>query len=107
LEKNISFLGLVPHKEVFNYMNNAHVFLHTSNYEGNSTVLMEALYSGCSVISKQSLRKSNIDNLIIKTKKDELIQSVLEILNQKREAQQIVFNTMDDSVKKIINLFLV
>ena len=107
LQDNIEFAGLIPHSVVFDYMNNSKAFLHTSNYEGNSTVLMEALYSGCYTFSTCPLSNSGTSRLtILKTRKS--FVSELELLFKKEilEYKRIVFNTMDASTKKIMRLFL-
>ena len=106
LQNTIAFLGLLPHTKVFEWMNDSKLFLHTSDYEGNSTVLMEALYSGCKVVSKQSLRATPVKNLHIKTTKEEMINCSLQILQENAPPERVVFNTMDKSAEKIISLFL-
>jgi glycosyltransferase involved in cell wall biosynthesis len=106
LQNTIAFLGLLPHTKVFEWMNDSKLFLHTSYFEGNSTVLMEALYSGCKVVSKQSLRATPVKNLHIKTTKEEMINCSLQILQENAPPERVVFNTMDKSAEKIISLFL-
>jgi glycosyltransferase involved in cell wall biosynthesis len=51
LEDNIELKGELPHPEILALMQRSKVFLHTSSYEGYSTVLSEALYAGCQVVS--------------------------------------------------------
>src|SRR6185312_10164402 len=43
LENTIKMMGSIPHKKVLGYMNRSKILLHTSSYEGQSTVIMEAL----------------------------------------------------------------
>jgi glycosyltransferase involved in cell wall biosynthesis len=50
LNHNISLLGKIPRNEVFDAMGKSKIFLHTSNYEGQGLVLLEALASGCYVV---------------------------------------------------------
>lgn len=106
LQNTIRFLGLVPHQQVFDLMNHSKIFLHTSEYEGNSTVLMEALYNGCHTISTQPLADKPVKNLFVTQSRPEMIQYVLQLLNHKEAIyERICFNTMDESAKKIINLY--
>ena len=108
LQNHITFVGHVGHPKVLELMNNAKLFLHTSHYEGNSTVLAEALYSGCQTLSTQPLSNANVKNLNINKKKAEFISFIIEKLNDKKPlAERVVFNTMDNTAKKIMNLFLV
>jgi glycosyltransferase involved in cell wall biosynthesis len=51
LEDNIILKGEISHPEVLAMMQRSRIFLHTSSYEGYSTVLSEALYAGCHVVS--------------------------------------------------------
>ena len=88
-------------------MNQSKIFLHTSEYEGNSTVLMEALYSGCFSISSQALSNSETFNLqVLSTKSDFVTAIKYRLEHPTTETQRICFNTMDTSAKKILDLFL-
>lgn len=107
LEHTITFKGSIPHTQIFELMNHSKIFLHTSNYEGNSTVLMEALYSGCFTISTQALSNKELRNFQIAARKDEFVQFVhSKLQNYGLPHERICFNTMDQSVKKIMDLFL-
>jgi glycosyltransferase involved in cell wall biosynthesis len=107
LKNNISLKGSVSHSATLEFMSQSKVFLHTSKYEGNSTVLMEALYSGCQVISTCPLSEKALDNLFILSTAKEMVTQLISILSDKHNKQpsQITFNTMNDSAKKIVNLF--
>lgn len=50
LEKNVTLAGEVPRSEVFFMMAQSTVLLHTSEYEGQGWVLLEALQYGASVV---------------------------------------------------------
>lgn len=106
LQKNIELLGKKSHLETLSLMNQSKLFLHTSYYEGNSTVLMEALYSGCQVVSTQQLSIAEVKNLYTKISKAELISGVIDLLNQNKAPERTTFNTMDNSAKRIMQLLL-
>jgi len=106
LQDTVTFAGLVSHTEVFDLMSKSKVFLHTSTYEGNSTVLMEALYSGCYTVSTCPLSNREIKNLSILKTKVQFVESIeLQLKNEQAAYQRVVFNTMDATAKKIIDLF--
>jgi glycosyltransferase involved in cell wall biosynthesis len=106
LQNNVLLLGLQPHSDVFNYMNNSKIFLHTSYYEGNSTVLMEALYSGCYTFSTQALSNSLTPNLAVVKKKSDFVQLVTNKLREPNiNTKRIVFNNMDSSANRMLNFF--
>jgi glycosyltransferase involved in cell wall biosynthesis len=48
---NIVLRGQMSHPEVLQRMNESKILIHTSCFEGNSGVILEALYSGCQVLS--------------------------------------------------------
>lgn len=104
LQNNLELMGAKSHSETLSLMNQAQLFLHTSYYEGNSTVLMEALYSGCKVISMQQLSLAGVKNLLVITNKDELVTSILDLMAQTNHPERIFFNSMDNSAKSIMNL---
>jgi glycosyltransferase involved in cell wall biosynthesis len=51
LEDHIELKGELSHPEVLALMQRSKILLHTSAYEGYSTVLSEGLYAGCHVVS--------------------------------------------------------
>jgi len=51
LSNHIELKGELSHPEVLALMQHSKVLLHTSAYEGYSTVLSEGLYAGCHVVS--------------------------------------------------------
>jgi len=105
LQENIKFTGVLPHKEVLQLMNNSKVFLHPSDYEGNSTVMMEALFAGCKVVAKQSLRNSSMKNFYKIQEMDPMLQTIEELLSKNEKAESVLFNSMDNTAKKVLALF--
>lgn len=105
LESNVTLLGPKSHSETLMLMNQSKVFLHTSHYEGNSTVLMEALYSGCRVMSTCALSHKQTEHLFVSTDRRELKQQLLLALQNYRDAAgRVVFNTMDDTARRMVAL---
>jgi len=105
LESNVRLLGPQSHHETLALMNQSKVFLHTSHYEGNSTVLMEALYSGCCVLSTCALSHKKTDRLIVSTDREVLKQQLLLALQDYRHADsRVVFNTMNDTARRMVSL---
>ncbi len=106
LENNMVMPGRQSHAEVLQLMNNSRVFLHTSHYEGNSTVLAEALYSGCMVVSTQALSKKSLPHLFVAGDKEALTGYVSGALQQDEPCSRVTFNTMDQSARQVMQLFL-
>jgi glycosyltransferase involved in cell wall biosynthesis len=106
LEPTLEFMGTLPHSRVLELMSRAKIFVHTSHYEGNATVLIEALHSGCFVVSTQPLSDSGTKNLVVCGKKEDMATCILNRLGTAgNSAERVTFNTMDDSAKKIMALF--
>ncbi len=105
LEHNVTLLGPKSHSETLALMNQSKVFLHTSHYEGNSTVLMEALYSGCRVISTCALSQRETENLFVSADRIKLKQELISVLQHTHySVHRVVFNTMDDTARRMVTL---
>jgi glycosyltransferase involved in cell wall biosynthesis len=87
-------------------MNRSRILLHPSTYEGMSTVMLEALYSGCHVVSFQGLGEEDVRNLTIVRSEGELISACDKILSGDQQAQRILVNDMRETVGQIIGLYL-
>ncbi len=107
LINNIKFTGTVSHKKVLDFMNNTTVFLHTSKFEGNPTVVQEALYSGCYVVSTIPLEKSSeMDTFYHSINKVEIINRIRSVLNTPEfYAKRIEKFKMTDTIDVIYKAF--
>ena len=106
LSNNINFVGALSHNEVLNYMNNSKIFLHTSNSEGGGTVLQEALYSGCKVVSTIAIETKIDDEIFYFNKeKEKLIDRINFLLDKNLLANRIENFKMEDTIKVIYDSF--
>ncbi|WP_298221335.1 glycosyltransferase family 4 protein [Flavobacterium sp.] len=106
LTENITLTGSISHKEVLNYMNNAVVFLHTSMFEGGGTVLQEALYSGCHVISTIPMEDSkSLETFFYNEDKLALIQRIISVLNKPLCAQRVEQFKMEGTIQTVYDAF--
>jgi glycosyltransferase involved in cell wall biosynthesis len=106
LSANVTLLGKLPHPETLRLMNQARVFLHPSQYEGNSTVLLEALCAGCQAVSFCRLADAAVENLWICKDQADMVATVASLLAAPAgPAKRVVFNRMADTVRKIIDLY--
>ena len=81
LENNILLAGEKPHPEILQLMQRSKILLHTSSYEGFSTVCLEALYAGAQVVSFCKPMDAWIRHWHIASDKEEMLQIVQEILS--------------------------
>lgn len=88
LENNLLFSGQIKREEVLNYMEQSKIFLHTSSFEGEGFVLLEALASGCRVISSGVGIAPQIEEITVCKNQDELVNEISATLmipvNQER-----------------------
>ncbi|MBF6641197.1 glycosyltransferase [Flavobacterium sp. J49] len=106
LANNILLTGALSHKEVLNYMNNAKVFLHTSKSEGSGTVLQEALYSGCQVVSTIAVENTEtLDQFYFSLNKEDLSAKVSAYLNHPNIPKRTEHFKMEDTISVIYKAF--
>jgi len=105
LQNNIFLTGELSHQKILELMQRTKIFLHTSNYEGFSTVCLEALYAGCHVISFIKPMQHNIDHWHIVHTNEEMEKKAIELLAPGTVYTTVLPYTMDDSAKAIMQLF--
>jgi glycosyltransferase involved in cell wall biosynthesis len=106
LENTISLLGLKSHSEVLALMNDSKVFLHTSHYEGSGSVLSEALYSGCQVVSTVNSSNINFEEFNLILEKEKIIERISAILSQTTIThERVLFNSLENSAQQLAALF--
>lgn len=106
LQNCILLAGEKPHGEVLQYMCRARVFLHTSSYEGFSTVCLEALYAGAQVISFCDPMVGPIKNWHIVKSKEEMFALALRILQDPTVVYEPVLPySIDDSARQVMKLY--
>lgn len=106
LEDTLSLLGGRPHAEVLAWMQRTRVFLHTSRYEGCSTVCLEALYAGAQVISFCYPFDHPVAHWHVVTQPAEMIAKALEILQDPAtDHSPVLYQSMAQSAKTAMGLF--
>lgn len=100
LVNEITILGAISPLEVRQYMEKSNVFLMTSDYnEGWGVTLMEAMNSGCVVISSHaagatpSLIRHNFNGFIFKSEsKSDLLKQMMKYIKNKKQAEKMGIN---------------
>jgi glycosyltransferase involved in cell wall biosynthesis len=107
LRGNLRLLGSLPHPQVLELMNDARIFLHPSSYESNASVLIEALYAGCRVVSFQGLSRAPVENLTVCENEQEMLDALKQLLAHPAwQIKRVLFNSMDQTAQKIISLYI-
>jgi Glycosyltransferase len=105
LQSNIILAGELPHAEVLNTMQRSKIFLHPSSYEGFGIVCIEALGTGCHVISFCKPMKQNIEQWHICDTPKKMMEQTLNILqNPTASYKSIIPFDLKNSVEKMIQL---
>ncbi len=106
LEGNIELTGELSHDNILSLMKRGKVFLHTSNYEGFSVACMEALGSGCHIISFIKPMQFDIKQWHIVQTPLEMMEKAKSILNNPDLVYEPVLPfTVRESVKNILQLY--
>lgn len=106
LESTITLAGELPHPEVLQHMQRSKIFLHPSSFEGFGVVNIEALYSGCHVISFCQPLKRKIEQWHIVKTKEEMFQKANSLLQSRLiKFEKVVVNTIEETTKSVIGLF--
>jgi len=105
LAENIKFTGEIVHKEVFSYLNKSKIFLHTSFYEGQSTVMMEALVMGLTIVCFD-VGRIHVEGKVIvcKDKKDMVIQ-LKKLLTSTLDYSPAIRRTSEDMANDFIKVY--
>jgi glycosyltransferase involved in cell wall biosynthesis len=106
LEQHIELYGEVTHLQVLALMQRSKILLHPSNYEGFSTVCLEALYAGAHVVSFCDPLNINTPNWHIAATEADMLQKTLDVLaNPTTQYKPVAMYTMSDTAKSVMRLF--
>jgi glycosyltransferase involved in cell wall biosynthesis len=106
LKKNITLVGEKSHEHVLGLMQQSKIFLHPSQYEGYSSVCLEALYAGAHVVSFRAPTSAAIDHWHVVNSQESMQEKVSELLSDSLlEHNRVLLHTAADAAKAMIRLF--
>nr|WP_276481985.1 glycosyltransferase [Paraflavitalea sp. H1-2-19X] len=106
LHDHLRLLGGKPHADILALMQRSRLFLHTSHYEGCSTVCLEALYGGAHVISYCYPFDHAVPHWHVVKDAAEMEAKALELLQDAQLVhERILYQTMEDSARALMQLF--
>lgn len=105
LEDTLCIKGRLPHNDVLNEMNSARIVVHPSSYEGHSTVMLEALYSGCQVVSFLPAGKGSINNFTLCGNLEEMKRVCRQFLSVHNNYERVEVSRIDTSVVQVKQIF--
>jgi glycosyltransferase involved in cell wall biosynthesis len=105
LQNHVQLAGRCSHGEVLRYMERSKVFMHPSNYEGFSTVCLEALYAGNQVVSFIKPMHFDIENWAIVNDTAAMADTVKSILESDIALKSVLPYNVRDNARKMLELF--
>jgi 1,2-diacylglycerol 3-alpha-glucosyltransferase len=105
LENNLHFSGHMNREHVLSRMQQSKIFLHTSTFEGEGFVLLEALASGCRVVSSNVGIAAQIEKIAVCVSKDEMVKEILRMLNGQFIPERVYPFTIQQTVAQYLHLY--
>jgi len=105
LQDTIEMKGSLPRNEVFNYLGQSKIFLHTSGYESAGYVFLESLAYGCELVCFDIGFVPPTAKSHVCSGKDEMIQQIKSLLAQKLNYEPVTVPTMNETVQKFAALY--
>lgn len=106
LQQSLTLSGVRTHEEVLQEMSRARILLHTSSYEGYSTVCLEALHAGMHVISFCDPTGTYIPHWHLVRNAEEMYRCALELLGRRGlDHVPVTVHRMEDSAQAVRDLF--
>lgn len=106
LQRNIELAGTKSHREVIEQMKKSKIFLHTSSSEGQSTVMMEALAAGLTVVCFDVGRYPDDTKVVVCHSKEEMVTKVRKLLERDDlNSEPLLLHTMDETVKAFAKIY--
>jgi glycosyltransferase involved in cell wall biosynthesis len=106
LTANVVLAGDLPHAEVFRRMQQSRVFLHTSSYEGQSLVMMEALYAGLPVVCFDTGRPYDGDRLNVCRDSAEMTNVILRLLSERSGYEPVLVRTTEETARQYVEIYM-
>jgi glycosyltransferase involved in cell wall biosynthesis len=105
LEANVRLAGQLPREEVLSRMRNAKILLHTSYYEGQGYVFLEALASGMRVVSFDVGYAPKSANVYRCQSYGEMLGALRTLLAAPLQAQEIEVPNIDETANAFEKLY--
>lgn len=107
LNEHIVFTGAISHNETLDWMNRSRIFVHPAVYEGHSTVMLEAMYSGCNVVSFLPAGDIDMKEAHMSTSAEDMYNQCIRLMIDKKEYARALYYDMEDSATKMYSILTV
>ncbi len=105
LSDNIRLMGNLQRELVFDFMNRAKLFLHTSTYEAQGRVFLEALKFGCELVCFDVGFLPESEKVHICKDKNEMIETIKRLLISNLSKTADNYYSIDTTIEKFISIY--
>jgi glycosyltransferase involved in cell wall biosynthesis len=102
---NIQLLGKLSRRQVINYMAQSKILLHTSSYESQCYVFMEALYCGMTIVSFDVGYLGQTEKAIRCFGKEEMLANLQKLLKQQLNHDRVLLKSIEETVNEFRALY--
>jgi len=105
LDSNTVFTKKILRNEVFDYMMQSKILLHTSSFESFGMVFIEAMYYGLYIVSNTIGIAESSNRWRICKSEDEIVNATLQLLSSNLDHESVIEYSMDDTVESYLNIY--
>lgn len=105
LSENIRLMGNLQRDVVFDFMNRTKIFLHTSTYEAQGRVFLEALKFGCELVCFDVGFLPESQKIHICSDENEMIETIKGLLKNNSGTCGENYYSVETTVDKFINVY--
>jgi glycosyltransferase involved in cell wall biosynthesis len=105
LENNMELLGELSRPEAIQYMYRSKILLHTSTYESQGYVFLEALYCGLTVICFNVGFVEKSEKMLVCSDEMVMLNNLKGILNHNLPHQPILLKSIDETVNEFEHIY--
>lgn len=105
LDSNIAFTEKILRNEVFDYMMQSKILLHTSSFESFGMVFIEALYYGLYIVSNTVGTAESSNRWRTCKSEDEMVNATLQLLSSNLDHESVLQYSMDNTVESYLNIY--
>ncbi len=102
---NIQLLGQLRRRDVIHHMAQSKILLHTSSFESQGYVFIEALYCGMSVVSFDLGYLGQTAKALKCGGKEEMLENLRKLLTRKLDYNQVLIKPMAETVKEFLDVY--
>lgn len=99
MQNNVELLGHLPRDDVFRHMLRSKVFLHTSKYESQGYVFLEALFAGLNVVCHDVGYTGDSDRVFRLRSQQEIVDATRGLIRDPGRLERQQVPTVKDTVR--------